>query len=87
MAFSERVVVLSGAVLLPTTVLAATEVTTEEGLLTARETGGEIQLAAGQTARQRQSRGKGNRAACFPSQSVIIEIYTSFCLARLFLFP
>ena len=63
MAFSERVVVLSGAVLLPTTVLAATEVTTEEGLLTARETGGEIQLAAGQTARQRQSRGKGNRAA------------------------
>ena len=57
MAFSERVVVLSGAVLLPTTVLAATEVTTEEGLLTALETGGEIQLAAGQTARQRQSRG------------------------------
>ncbi len=37
---------MSGAVLLPTTVLAATEVTTEEGLLTALETGGEIQLAA-----------------------------------------
>ena len=54
---------MSGAVLLPTTVLAATEVTTEEGLLTARETGGEIQLAAGADrtakaiARQRQSRG------------------------------